>query len=140
MRPYHCLFECICEGQAQDEAGYDLRCQNLEHRDIINGVCIIEHKDERNKQGVCDYWRKCCQNRLSFQKISADCTYERCERAKNHIEHSEWREKEVCEKTTYRKTGDGFREYDGQKHKNFRYAKLYRSKGYCAEGNGQGKV
>ena len=58
MRRYHRFFECESKRQAENKARDDLRCQNLEHRDIIHARCVVEHENERHKQSVGDYGRK----------------------------------------------------------------------------------
>lgn len=136
----HRFFEGESKGHAQNYTGYDLRCQNLEHCKIIHRRGVVEHENERHEQGVCYNRRKGCKKRSATQKVRADRTYERCKRAKNHVEHAEGREKEVCEKTTYCKPGDRFGEDEGEQHEYFGYAKLHGAERYCVECYGQGKI
>lgn len=136
----HRLFECKRKGQTQNDAGYDLRRKDFKHRYIVYRRGVVQHEYQRHEQRVCDDWRKGCKQWAAAQKIRSHRADERCKRTEHHIEHTEWREKEVCEKTTYRKSGDRFGEDNRQQNENFGYAKLHGTERNCAQCDGKGKI
>lgn len=139
MRRNHRFFERESKRQTQNEAGYNLRRENLEHRNIVYRRSVVENEYQRNKQRVGNYRRQSGQQRLAAEKIRSQRTQKRCESPEYHIENSERRKEEVGKETPDGKTYDCFGEYQRKQNQNLRYAKLYRAERYCRN-YGEGKI